>query len=437
MEQIDYQTRIPLDKSYQVIVIGAGPSGCAAAAAAARHGAKTLLLEQSGMAGGMGTLGLVPFWCPFTNGKEMIYRGIAEEVYEKSRPSPCCYPETRKDWVPIEAEKLKRTYDALLRGAGVDVNFFSTAVSVIKNAGNRIDAVVVGSRAGLKAFTADIFIDTTGDGDAAAWAGVPFEIGGAGGRVQEATMCFTAVNVDSYHYNFSPWRHLRSAGPWHDPAKSPFRHPSVWQHCLTKQHGPGMVGFNAGHFAGLRSDDIPTLSRAMMDGRILAADTIEDLKKAAPEVFASARLGATPGMMGLREGRRFRTDHVLTWEDYRDRRSFEDDIARNCYFIDLHGETDPQLKNMVREIACKNGESHGIPYRSLLPEGIENLLLAGRCIGSDHLVYGSVRVMPVCLVTGQAAGTAAALAVRQDGTTRGVDTAELRKVLREDGAFLG
>jgi len=435
MNTKDYciQKTITLCDEYEVIVVGGGPAGCAAAVASARHGAKTLLIEMSGMPGGMGTLGLVPAWCPFSDGKQLLYRGIAEEVFSKSRPGNCSSGQEQLNWVPIDVEKLKLTYDELLREAGVDVHFFSTVTDVQKSSDDMIDALIVGSRAGLTAYKAPIFIDATGDGDVAARAGVPFEIGGPDGKTQQTTLCFLAAGANLYDYQFSNY----IGRVWSNENKEArYTHKSCCGHMLTNMNGNGIVGFNAGHMEGFRSDDIPALSRGMMDGRIIARDLLEDLKKFAPAVYAGAQVVNTAGAMGIREGRRFESDYQLVWTDYRDRRSFEDEIARNSYFVDIHGSTGS--KDLEREIEAtryKPGESHGIPYRSLLPKGIRNLLLSGRCISADRIVYGSTRVMPVCLVTGQAAGTAAALAAEHGTDPRGVDPQDLRAKLRSDGAY--
>ena len=127
-------------------------------------------------------------------------------------------------------------------------------------------------------------------------------------------------------------------------------------------------------------------------------------------------------------------DYILTWRDYAERRTFEDEIGRNCYCIDIHGSS-PEVEKIQAQCRYKKGESHGIPYRSLVPEKLDNLLVAGRCISVDRIVHGSTRIMPTCLVTGEAAGSAAALAVHSGQNAHNINVVELRKTLKQHGAF--
>ena len=419
---------IGLSKEFDVVVTGGGPAGCTAAAAAARGGARTLLIEQTGALGGMGTSGLVPAWCPFSDGEKMIYRGLAERVFRSARSSDSFYPAENIDWVPIEAEKLKRVYDRLVTEYGVTVLFFTTVCSVEKDSSGGIDSIIAANRAGLTAYRAKVFIDATGDGDVAAMAGASFELGDSSGELQRSTLCFSVEGVNTFNFQYSDWRGRDCAF-----AKTPFRHESFSKHFCVNITSPVSVGFNAGHMSGFRADGVEELSRGMMCGRAMAADTLEDIARHAPEVFGSAHIGSTASLMGIREGRRFRSRHMLTYSDYCARRSFADEIGRNSYYIDIHG-ADAETMRKVRETSYGKGESHGIPYGSLVPEGFCNLLLSGRCVSADRLVYGSIRVMPPCLVTGEASGVAAAIAVRNSESASEIDTNLLRSELKENGA---
>ena len=165
---------IPLNTDYDVIVVGGGPSGCTAAAAAARTGAKTLLLEATGSLGGMGTSGLVPAWCPFSDKEKIIYRGLAETVFERSKAlSPHVAP-TDVDWVPIDPEGLKRIYDDLMQEYGVTV-LFNTFLCDVDAENGEVHAIVTANKAGFTAYSAKTYIDCTGDGDLAVWAGARYE----------------------------------------------------------------------------------------------------------------------------------------------------------------------------------------------------------------------------------------------------------------------
>ena len=166
---------------WDVIVVGGGPSGCAAATAAAREGAKTLLIEGTGALGGMGTSGLLNAWCPFTDKEKIIYKGIAEKVFMEARKG---VPHVHgNDWVPINTEYLKVVYDDLVMSQGVSVLFFSSMAAVEMSGKGTVDAVIVANKAGLTAYKAKVFIDCTGDGDLAARAGADFEKGNGNGEV--------------------------------------------------------------------------------------------------------------------------------------------------------------------------------------------------------------------------------------------------------------
>ncbi|MCP4641848.1 MAG: FAD-dependent oxidoreductase, partial [bacterium] len=194
---------LPLDDSWDVIVVGGGPSGCTAAAAAAREGAKTLLIEGTGALGGMGTSALVPAWCPFSDKEKMLHRGLAEKVFTEAFKGVPHEPKDRLDWVAINPEHLKRVYDDLVTDAGVTV-LFHTFLAAVEGTGT-VDAIVAGNKAGLTAYRAKVYVDCTGDADVAAWAGAEFEQGEPGtGEVQPATHCFTLTNVDHYAFKTGP-----------------------------------------------------------------------------------------------------------------------------------------------------------------------------------------------------------------------------------------
>jgi hypothetical protein len=203
-----------------------------------------------------------------------------------------------------------------------------------------------------------------------------------------------------------------------------------------------------GHVYGADGTEAGSLSRAEREGRRVVQKLLPFLRKYVPgqqELF----LVSTGPMIGVRETRRIVGDYKLTLEDYLACRTFPDDIARNAYFIDIHAVTTEQAaraktisdtegeKAERRSYALAPGQSHGIPYRCLLPQGVENLLVAGRSLSADRAVQGAARVMPFCFAMGEAAGLAAAMAATGSGRVRDVDVAELRARLRAQGAWLG
>ena len=191
---------LPLEDGWDVIVAGGGPAGCTAAAAAAREGARTLLIEATGALGGMGTSGLVPAWCPFTDKQRIIYGGMAEKVLKDCMAGMPHVREDHFDWTPIDPELLKRIYDDLVTGAGATVRFHTVLAGVERAEGGRIDAVLLASKLGLTAARAKVYVDCTGDADLAAWAGAEWHKGDESGDLQPATHCFSLANVDMYGY---------------------------------------------------------------------------------------------------------------------------------------------------------------------------------------------------------------------------------------------
>ena len=436
-ESYQYHGKIGISSGWDVIVIGGGPAGCTAATAAARAGAKTLLLEGTGAPGGMGTSGLVPAWCPFSDGEKIIYRGLAETVFRRATSGIRHVDEKQLNWVSIDPEALKRTYDELLEEYGVHVLFHTFAAGVEMAESGRIDAVIAGSKAGLTAFRAKMFIDCTGDGDIAAWAGAEFKLGDdETGETQYATLCFQLSNVDSYYYQHGCRLHGSNPDSSIHRIVKEGKYPEIIEtHLCQNFSGPGTVGFNAGHLKNVDSTDPEQVSAAMIQGRKIARAFLNALKEYEPEAFGGAFLACTANLLGIREGRRIAGEYELTFHDYLARRDFADEIGRNAYYLDIHGMRADMRAVVNKAGRYKPGESHGIPFRCLLPKKLDNLLLAGRCISSDRMTYGSVRVMPVCLVTGEAAGTAAAMAVQREIAPRELDRSALRGELRKNGAY--
>lgn len=414
---------------YDVLVIGGGPAGCAAAIAAARHGVKTALLESSYTLGGMGTIGLVNAWCPFSDHTQMLYRGIAKEVFDLAKETVPHEPAGKLDWVAISAEGLKRVYDQLVLDSGTEIRF-GTLVCSVSSGEQKIHSIVAAGKDGLTAYRAKVYIDCTGDGDVAAFAGVPFQKGGSHGELQPASLCFIISNVDERYYQPGQLHSSNKESPVYKMLASE-RYPLIEDaHFNDKKIGPGTVGLNAGHLPETDTSDPAQVTRSMIRGRAMAEQFHRGLREYLPEAFGNSYLAATAPVLGVRETRRIEGLYTLTYQDYLDRKTFGDEIGRNCYYVDVHGA------NRKFENRYQPGESHGIPYRCLVPKGMDNLLVAGRAISCDHIVMGSTRVMPNCLTTGQAAGTAAVLSVRNTCPVSAVDTSKLRQVLRRDGAYL-
>jgi len=435
---------LPLDDSWDVIVVGGGPSGCTAAASSAREGARTLLIESSGSLGGMGTSALVPAWTPFSDKEKMIYRGLAEKVFRACSDVPHIKKDAL-DWVPIDPERLKRIYDALVTDAGAKV-LFHTMLSAVESKDGKVNTIVVTNKSGLSALRAKVFVDCTGDADLSAWAGADFHKGNEKGeKLMPATHCFALANVDEYALHNGPPMYGGCADSPVQAMLKSGRYPLIPDtHLCSNIIGPGVVGFNAGHIWNVDNTKPETVSAALITGRKMAEQYRAGLAEFHPKAFGNCFLVMTGSMMGIRETRRIVGDYVLTLEDYVKRRSFADEICRNSYFIDVHwskeeveqiraGRDDWHARCMFYE----KGESHGIPYRCLIPKKLDNVLVAGRSISCEQIVQGSVRVMPVCLAMGEAAGMAAALAAgKTEGKVRDISVGHLRTRLKEEGGYL-
>jgi len=434
-QMVTFTRRVPVRHEVDVFVAGGGPAGIAASVAAARQGRKVFLAERHTCLGGMGTAGMVPVFMQFTDGVNFLAGGIGREVAERLATASG-FP--LRDGLPIKAEVLKRLYDQLLAEAGVDFTFETMLVGVEKDAADRVGHAVLAAKSGLFAVRAKILVDATGDGDLAAWAGAPFEKGDADGGLMPGTLCSLWANVD--------WEAVRKGGlgAGESRLEAAFkdkvftiedRHlPGMWQ------VGDNIGGGNIGHTFGVDSTDERSVTKALIWGRKVLLE-YERYYKQYLKGFERMTLVATGSLLGIRESRRIMGDYVLCLEDFKKRAVFPDEIGRYCYPVDIHASR-PDRANYDRfaeefkTLRYARGESYGIPYRILTPRGLANVLVAGRCVSSDRYIQGSIRVMPGCFITGQAAGVAAAIAIEKGADTRGVAVRELQARLKKLGAFL-
>ncbi len=433
---------LPVNEEYEVVVVGGGPAGCAAAISAAREGAKTLLIEATGALGGAGTNGLVPFWCGFSNGGAYCSTGIGGKVLEETckrmdvdglyagvtagKNNPAAIP----DRLGIDAEVLKNVYDDFVISSGAKVLFNTVTVAAIGKGTGRVSGIVVANKSGLSAYKAKVFVDCTGDADLVAQAGGEFTLGDRDGRTQAGTLCFTLSGADT-----DEWKKVSRYALYPcDREKYP---DIIDNHCTAAIIGRETIGFNAGHLKDVDATNPGNVSENLIRGRKLAAEITRKLKEDYPQIYKNARLEKTASTLGVREGRIIAGDYTLTEEDYLCRRVFHDEIARNCYEFDSHDlRSENNAGKAEYEIVYKKGESHGIPYRCLTPKNLKNVLVAGKCVSAERRVAGSLRVMANCLSTGEAAGMAAAHAAKNgDCNVHTVDVGRLRCRLRAEGAY--
>jgi FAD dependent oxidoreductase len=445
---------LPVAFETDVCVVGGGPAGVAAALSAARNGARVLLIERMGFLGGSATAMQVPAFAPFSDRTRAIVRGIGWEILTehqqrlgKPLPDPDSYnipqDKGRMDWVPLDVELLKRLYDELCEAAGVTV-LFHTLVPTVQQASGLLESIVLANKAGLSLAKAKVFIDATGDGDLAARAGCTFEQGDDDGKTQGMTLCFTVAGGSRTKY----LEYVYTTGDGYlaklvEKAKA----DCAWE--LPDSSLVGMsfkseavAGCNLGHVYGHDATDPLSVSAAEREGRRVVEKLLRFLRAYVPGQEAIELISSGPHI-GVRESRRIVGEYTLTLDDYLSCRTFPDDIARCAYFIDLHAvttEVAARAKQVTdgekRSYALPAGQSHGIPYRCLIPQGIENLLVAGRCLSAARMVQGATRVMPYAFATGEAAGLAAALSLAGNGAVRAVNIPELRRRLLAQGAWL-
>lgn len=414
-----------------VFVAGGGAAGVAAAIAAARQGKKVFLAEATGMLGGLGTSGMVPSFAPFGDGVNILASGIGMEVRNKVSDTDAL----STYWTAYNIEQLKRVYDEMLKDSGADFTFFTTVCDVVAHDGH-IDHVICCAKSGMFAVKAKIYIDCTGDGDVCAMAGGEFEFGENNDKqVMPGTLCSLWSDID--------WDNRTKVSP------NAYIEKAYKDGVLTYEdrHLPGffkrpddLYGGNIGHLFDIDPTDERSLTDAMMWGRYSLTE-YERYFKEYFDGYENMKLCTTGSIPGIRESRRVACDYTLTVEDFISRADFDDEIGRYCYPVDVHvkatnkEEYDAFDKEYNTTFRYANGESYGIPYRSLVAKSFDNLLVAGRCMGVDRKMQASIRVMPGCFIAGQAAGVAAALASSK-AETRSIKYTELKDSLIKLGAYL-
>ncbi len=434
--KISIERTLPVRRDVDVFIAGGGPAGVAAALAARNQGASVYLAEGHSCFGGMGTAGLVPVFMTFGDGVSFLADGVGRTIRERLKQE--C-PELRGN--AIHAEALKRVYDDLMAESNAAFTFHTHLIGV-ETEKQCVKYALCAAPSGLFAVKAKVFIDATGNGDLAAWAGAPFDKGDENGRLMPATLCSQWVGVD-----WDTWRANRPKGSQPEGhmleqaiADGLFTVPDYHLTGMTRQ-GDHLAGGNIGHIFGVDATNEQSLTKGLVDGR-KSLTQYERYYKEYLKGFESMSLVGTGSLLGIRETRRILGDYVLVVDDFKRRAVFDDEIGRYCFPVDLHPNVpgkqayETHRQQFDAELHYGKGESYGIPYRVLTPRGLDNVLTAGRCVSTDRYVHGSLRVMPGCFITGQAAGTAAAMAAAQGISTHRVNVPDLQRRLKSNGAFL-
>ncbi len=387
--------------NFDVIVVGGGPSGCAAALSASRAGAKVLIIEKNSCLGGMGTSGLVPSWCPV---HKELFSPLVLEIFEEGYKSLSITYGDKEEWVPINHESLKLIYERKLLEARCKILFCSNFIDVKGITGKRILRVWTGEK--FVEFSAKILIDCTGNASLSKMLGATLI---HSKQKQPSTLCFVVGNVNDELYDESALHTNNPQSPIYKII-SDNNFPNIRHaHFCSKLIAPGIIAFNAGYIEDIDINDGFSISKGLILGRQMVQEYIVALKKYT-KAFNNAVIISTASTLGIRESYRVEGEYILTIDDYNKRNKFYDAVVKNDYFLDIHSKElnenylrkDNNIENYFKNY--KKGEYYEIPLRCLIPKGFEDFLVAGRIISVDEFVQGSIRTMPACLATGEVAG---------------------------------
>ena len=430
---------IPIIAETDVLVAGAGPAGIGAALSAARCGAKVMLIEKCGYLGGIATAGMMSHWsgatqCPLMN--EIMDRTIQSTSLPPFEADPRLTPHDLKWSIPHECQK--QVLFQMMQEAGVTVQVHTMAVGVIME-NNKVKGIITESKSGREAILAKAVIDSTGDGDIAAFAGAEYLFGREEDNAcQPVTLMFRIGGVDYERASFPcsfetyidlPKGEIQSLGKTHLP------HPAGHV-LLYKNRLPGEVTVNMTNVTNIDGTDVRDLTKAEMICRDQMDKIVLFLREYVPG-YEKCYLTASGEMVGIRETRHFKGVITLTPEDIVEATIFEDWIAtKNFFNFDIHNIKGAGLdKNGAQRDFQAKGH-YTIPYRACVPEKIDGLLLSGRNISGTHKAHSNYRVMGICLNIGVGVGTAAAVAIRNNTELRDVNIREVQQILLDNGTEL-
>lgn len=436
-------------REYDVLVVGGGTAGVMAAVASARGGAKTLIVEKDSHLGGTSVYG-IPFLGVVSGSGDIVNKGMTGELIERLCREGFSFGIARgANWnvpgkyefslVPFDPEGLKFVFQEMCEEAGVSVLFNAILLSVEKD-GNAVSKITVCTKAGVEELKARVFIDCTGDADLTKKAGGQFQ---PETSVQNSSILFHIGGVDlkKFRKALEDEDHVLGKGTWHtriiEQAKSagaektlvhmaghlkPFDDDRTITFTAVS-YRDGEIYLNATRVAGVDGTDPWQVSEAEFTERRHVMETYLAMKKTIPGFENATLLYTSP--LGIRQSRNILGDYTVTREDVLSGRKFEDGVARGAYPIDIH---DPKGGRTQFQF-IENGGSYEIPFRAMLPLGIENVIVAGRCISADHNAHGTVRIMGCVLNQGEAAGTAAAESIKENIAPRGLEGKRLKETL--------
>ena len=444
---------IPVRASVDILVVGGGPSGVMAAYAAARKGGhKVMLLESRGFLGGNLTIGLPILAYLGPKGNQVI-KGEPEKFIERLKarraaagPFPC---KLHKSFTMVDGEEVKNVCADMMAEAGVEVLMYVFCCGVIKE-GEQVKGVIIESKCGREAILAKTVIDCTGDGDVAFRAGVECHKGDADGGMQPPTLMYQLRGVDVQalrdaivqhpdiydmdnmpHTQFTR-RHFITVGLRNQilKAREEGLDIPVSRTILITGLAPDEIWVNMVRVSGTDSTDPASYTRCELTAHKQIKVINEYLRRFVPG-FENAYMQIVAPFTGVRESRVIVGKYVLTAEDIVSMRKFDDAVVVAGYPVDIHHSTGGDCTMIFTE------DAYDIPYRVLVPEKVESLLVAGRCSSMNHEAMAGTRVMSTCMALGEAAGTAARIALEDGVLPSAVDVQKVRADLLDNGVYLG
>lgn len=407
-----------------VLVLGAGPSGFAAAYTAAKNGAKVILAEQCGEVGGISTSGLMSHWTG--NCGSPLYNEILRRSAAKNEGG---YKDVITSY--IDPEKLKTLYLEMLGEVGCTLLLYTFAYDAICDGDKVLGATVI-NKSGVTDISAKVTIDATGDGDIAARAGAEFILGReSDGKMQPATLMFKVGGVDYskavFLQSFESTYQTKN-GELQALARQHIPYPAG--HILTYQTTlPGVVTCNMTNSIGIDGTHAEDLTKATVQCRSQLEDIVKYLRRFVPG-YEKCFIISSASLIGVRETRHFKGKYTLNEEDILKARVFDDYVVKDAYFnFDVHNIDGSGLDKTGVQHSFAQTKGYTIPYRCLLPGKKENLLLCGRNISGTHMAHSDFRAMPICVGIGEAAGAAAAISVGSDIKLPEVDASAIRNIL--------
>ena len=422
-----------MNQRFDVVVVGAGSAGSTAAISSARLGARTLLVDRLPFLGGTSTAVLDTFYAFYTPGEKArrVVGGIGWEVVERLKADGVAFerPNTygAGTGVTYDQEVLKVLWEQLAEDAKVEVLLHTWATGVRLRDG-RIAGIRIWNKGGESVIEANAFVDASGDADLCAMAGVQYEDAKSTPNLQSLSTIFRVANVDVDKAAALPktelWAMMRRAAE-----SGEYRLPRLEGSWHRTPHA-GVITVHMTRIPNVDATDPEQLTHAEIEGRRQVREYHRFLRDRVPG-FEHSVLVATSPAIGVRESRRVIGDYRLTRDDVLGAHRFEDEVALCGAPIEDHAAGPDTRWTYVPDSGV-----YGIPYRCLLPQGVEGMLVAGRCLSATHDAHASARSMATCMALGQAAGTAAALAASSGTTPRSLKTASLRECLLAGEALL-